>query len=266
MANLYGDIELDAVGMGVLAHPVRLAILTRLQRHGPATATLLAPEVGATPSVTSWHLRHLAKHDLVPDAEAASSSGRERWWQAAGRGFRFTGGGEAARALTQVKDEVEGDVVARWRAEVEPTLEREWQEAAGRSNTRILVMADELLDLEAAIQRLLAPYVLRKDAVGSAKETGTTGPLWRDGRFSHYWAGPAVSPLGDRVSELALAPHRGDDAPRERPRRGAPHRRGLGRTRSLSARRGLGRPPRAHAPPRRSGAASRSCGCCGRRS
>lgn len=163
MGNPYDDIELDAVGMRVLAHPVRLAILTRLQRRGAATATMLAPEVGATPSVTSWHLRHLAKHGLVRDAEQAGGSGRERWWEAAGRGFRFTGGGEAARALTQVMEEVEGDVVARWRAEVEPTLEQEWQEAAGRSNTRVLVTADELADLEAAIEQLLAPYVLRKD-------------------------------------------------------------------------------------------------------
>lgn len=164
MANPYGDIELDAVGMRVLAHPVRLALLTRLQRHGPATATMLAPEVGATPSVTSWHLRHLAKHGLVRDAEQAPGSGRERWWEAASRGFRFTGGGESARALSQVMEEVEGDVAGRWRDEVEPTLEREWQEAAGRSNTRILVTAGELVDLEAAIEQLLAPYVLRHDA------------------------------------------------------------------------------------------------------
>lgn len=163
MANPYGDVELDAVGMRVLAHPVRLALLTRLQLHGPATATMLAPEVGATPSVTSWHLRHLAKHDLVRDAEGAGGSGRERWWEAASRGFRFVGGGEAGAALTQVMEEVEGDVVGQWRAEVAPTLEGVWQEEAGRSNTRILVTADELVALEAAIEELLAPYVLRKD-------------------------------------------------------------------------------------------------------
>lgn len=164
MANPYGDIELDAVGMRVLAHPVRLALLAQLQRHGPATATMLAPEVGATPSVTSWHLRHLAKHGLVRDAQDTRGSRRERWWEAASRGFRFTGGGEVARALTQAIEQVEGDVAGRWRSEVEPTLEGEWQEAAGRSNTRILVTLDELVDLEAAIERLLAPYVLRKGA------------------------------------------------------------------------------------------------------
>ncbi|MEO7062018.1 MAG: helix-turn-helix domain-containing protein [Lapillicoccus sp.] len=162
MANPYDDIELDATGMRVLAHPVRLALLERLQLGGPATATLLAPQVGATPSVASWHLRHLAKHGLVRDASEARGSGRERWWEAASRGFRFTGGGEAARALTRVMETVEGDLVGRWRAEVEPTLEPEWLEVAGRSNTRILVTAAELVDLEAAIEALLAPFVRRK--------------------------------------------------------------------------------------------------------
>lgn len=28
--------------------------------------------------------------------------------------------------------------------------------------------------------------------------------LWRDRRFTTYWAGDAVSMLGDRISELAL--------------------------------------------------------------
>ena len=49
MANPYGDIELDARGMRALAHPVRVRLLTELQRHGPSTATLLSPTVGATP-------------------------------------------------------------------------------------------------------------------------------------------------------------------------------------------------------------------------
>ena len=91
MANPYGDIELDAQGMRALAHPVRLAILERLQRHGPSTATALAPEVGASPSVTSWHLRHLARHALVRDSDHPGT-GRERWWEASARGFRFTPG------------------------------------------------------------------------------------------------------------------------------------------------------------------------------
>src|SRR3954467_9865146 len=89
MANPYGDVELTPRGMRALAHPTRVAILNRLQRHGPSTATALAPHVGATPSVTSWHLRHLAEHGLVRDADV-DGDGRQRWWEAASRGIRFT--------------------------------------------------------------------------------------------------------------------------------------------------------------------------------
>lgn len=174
MPNPYGDVELDAQGTRALAHPVRLAILLRRQQHGPDTATALAPEVGASPSVTSWHLRHLAKHQLVHGAEQ-QGSGRERRWKAA-RGFRFAAtdeaGQDAQRLLSRVLEQVEGDLVGQWSAEVEPHLEREWRALAGRANTTVLVTLDEVAELEHCIDELLAPYVLRKDADSSQVPTG----------------------------------------------------------------------------------------------
>jgi DNA-binding transcriptional ArsR family regulator len=167
MANPYGDVELDARGMRALAHPVRLAILTRLQQDGPSTATGLSEHVGASPSVTSWHLRHLAKHGLVRDAEAVGH-GRERWWEAASRGFRVVvddeAGRGAAQALRDVLDASEGDPAGEWRRQVEPHLDLAWLGLAGLSDTTILVTHSELEQIEAAMEELLAPYVLRKDA------------------------------------------------------------------------------------------------------
>ena len=101
MTNPYGDIELTPRGMRALAHPTRLAILSRLQRHGPSTATALSAEVGATPSVTSWHLRHLARFGLVRDAEP-SGDRRERRWEAVARGFAF----DAADLGENIDDEL----------------------------------------------------------------------------------------------------------------------------------------------------------------
>lgn len=167
MSNPYGDIELDAHGMRALAHPVRLAILTRLQQHGPQTATGLAHHVEASPSVTSWHLRHLAKHGLVRDAKVRGN-GRERWWEAASRGFRVVVkdevGRRAARALREVLDATEGDQVGNWRRDVEPLLELEWLDLSGLSDTTIVATREELEQVETAMEQLLAPYVLRKDA------------------------------------------------------------------------------------------------------
>lgn len=182
MTNLYGDIELDARGMRALAHPVRLALLSHLQRHGSSTATRLAPEVGASPSVTSWHLRHLAEHGLVRDApvsDAVQGHGRERWWEAAARGFRFEAtdeaSAEAARELARVMEGAEGDVVGRWHADVEPHLELDWRRLAGRANTRILATAEELREVEARIEEVLAPFVLRKEADPADVPTGARG-------------------------------------------------------------------------------------------
>ncbi|WP_197274977.1 ArsR/SmtB family transcription factor [Luteipulveratus halotolerans] len=173
MTNPYGDIELDAQGMRALAHPVRLAILTRLQSDGPSTATALSEHVGATPSVASWHLRHLAKHGLVRDSEQRGS-GRERWWEAAARGIRFTATDDASRAaydaLRTTMEAAEGDLVGDWQRDVEPHLEPEWAEVAGRSNTTVLVTAQEAAEVEGAIEQVLAPYVLRKDAPETAPD------------------------------------------------------------------------------------------------
>ncbi len=186
MANPYGDVELDARGMRALAHPVRLALLTRLQQDGASTATRLAPLVGASPSVASWHLRHLAEHGLVRDDSEAQSRrehGRERWWAAVSRGFRYAGGAnaetddewQAATALTRVIEAVEGDLVQTWREAAEPRLEPAWRRLSGRASTRILATADELATLEADIERLLAPYVLRKDAPADTLPAGARG-------------------------------------------------------------------------------------------
>jgi DNA-binding transcriptional ArsR family regulator len=167
VANRYGDIELDVRGMRALAHPARLAILTHLQKHGANTATGLSTHVGATPSVTSWHLRHLAHHGLVRDAEQ-QGNGRERWWEAAARGFRVVvedeAGRRAARALRDALDQTEGDQVADWRRDDEPHLDLAWLALSGLANTTILVTQEELAGVEDAIEALLAPYVLRKDA------------------------------------------------------------------------------------------------------
>lgn len=167
MTNVYGDVELDARGMRALAHPVRLAILDRLRLGGPNTATGLAPLVGASPSVTSWHLRHLAEHGLVQDVEQ-QRGGRQRWWQATSPGFRYVaddGESRAAAAMLEAAiEKLEGDLPGQWREQVEPHLETEWRRLSGRANTSVAITVEELAELQAAFEGLLAPYVQRTSA------------------------------------------------------------------------------------------------------
>ncbi|GIE29443.1 transcriptional regulator [Actinoplanes italicus] len=166
-SNPLGDVEItDPQAMRALAHPVRLAILDLLRRNGPATATQLAPEVGATPTVTSWHLRHLASFGLVRDAEPGPDR-RQRRWEMVGRGFRFSApvddeaGASAAHVLSREMFLRYADLPNRWITEVEPRLEPQWRRLGGLSNTRVHLTADEAETIENAIQQVLAPYVTR---------------------------------------------------------------------------------------------------------
>jgi DNA-binding transcriptional ArsR family regulator len=171
--DAFNDIEItDPRVMRVLAHPVRLAALSYLQGHGPATATQLAPIVGATPSVTSWHLRHLAEHGLVADWHGGTDR-RQRWWQAAARGIRLVPPGEegiwpegaeaAYRALgSQLISQAVGQVRA-WQQEAEPHLEPGWRTLAGVSNTTVVVTEKEVARILETVEKALAPYVRRRD-------------------------------------------------------------------------------------------------------
>jgi DNA-binding transcriptional ArsR family regulator len=166
LTNRLGDVEIsEPRAMRALAHPVRMAILTYLQRHGPGTATSLAPVVGASPSVTSWHLRHLATFGLVENCEGGSDA-RQRWWRAVGRGFRFSlppgqEGSAAHSMLAGQLFESSVDQAQAWRRDVEPQLSDEWRRLSGTANTRVTVSSEELEHIEDAIEELIAPYVTR---------------------------------------------------------------------------------------------------------
>jgi DNA-binding transcriptional ArsR family regulator len=170
--NPLGDVVLtDPKAMRALAHPVRLAILELLRRNGPSTATELAPAVGATPSVTSWHLRHLASFGLVRDSEP-SADRRYRRWETVGRGFRFEVPEDledverrsAARLLAEQMFLRSAQMPARWLAQTEPRLEPAWLRAAGVADTQVVVGTEELHAILAAIENVLAPYVTRDAA------------------------------------------------------------------------------------------------------
>ncbi|MGW6198931.1 ArsR/SmtB family transcription factor [Kribbella sp. NPDC055110] len=171
LRNPYGDFEItDPQAMRALAHPVRLAALSYLQKNGPATATQLSEHVGASPSVTSWHLRHLAEFGLVIDVPPPSGTDRrQRWWNSAARGFRYEmpdtpEGAEAGRLLrTEMLNQVL-EAAQQWLVETEPNLEPEWSRLAGSANTLLALTPAEAEALESAIEQLMAPYIQRRDA------------------------------------------------------------------------------------------------------
>lgn len=157
----------DPQVMRALAHPARQAILDHLTSTGAdVTATECAQVAGLSPSATSYHLRELARFGLVEEAPSRGD-GRERVWRAAGTGIWMEPGrsGEpetdaAERALINVFLARENEHLERWleSAHDEP---QEWYDAATASTSTLLLTAEELTSLTAAVLELVEPYKRR---------------------------------------------------------------------------------------------------------
>lgn len=80
---------LDAGALRALAHPLRIEIFDILNQYGPQTASTLAAMTGESSGATSYHLRALAKHDLIREI-SDRGTGRERWWERPRGGISFT--------------------------------------------------------------------------------------------------------------------------------------------------------------------------------
>lgn len=72
--------ELDVGALRALAHPLRVQIYDILTQFGPQTASSLAEQLGESSGATSYHLRALAKHDLIREVQGRGTA-RERWWE-----------------------------------------------------------------------------------------------------------------------------------------------------------------------------------------
>ncbi|WP_327316679.1 helix-turn-helix domain-containing protein [Microbacterium timonense] len=99
------DRVLDSGALRALAHPLRVRIYDILSQYGPQTASSLAEKLGESTGSTSYHLRALAKQDLIREAEDRGT-GRERWWERPVGGVSFSNpeamSTPAGRAATQV--------------------------------------------------------------------------------------------------------------------------------------------------------------------
>jgi len=77
-ASLKPARTLGARQVRALAHPLRMRMLDSL-RDGPATASILARDLGESSGATSYHLRALEAAELVLE-DLSRRKGRERWW------------------------------------------------------------------------------------------------------------------------------------------------------------------------------------------
>src|SRR3546814_10684300 len=80
---------LDAGALRALAHPLRVQIFDILSQYGPQTASTLAAMTGESSGATSYHLRALARQDLIREVDGRGTA-RERWWERPVGGVEFS--------------------------------------------------------------------------------------------------------------------------------------------------------------------------------
>jgi DNA-binding transcriptional ArsR family regulator len=156
-------VRLDARALKVLAHPLRSRLLSALRRGGPATATALATALGTNSGATSYHLRKLEAVGLVTDT--GDGEGKRRLWRASTDSHQFepsdfAGDEDAETALNWlVRDYTRhfAEQFERW-LDVESTWPPEWRDAAGMSDSFIIATPEQVEELKAEVDELLARY------------------------------------------------------------------------------------------------------------
>ncbi|MEV7191663.1 helix-turn-helix domain-containing protein [Streptomyces sp. NPDC093510] len=168
----------DLGTLKAFGHPLRMKLYGALRAGGPATASQLGAQVDEAVSLVSYHLRKLAEHGLIEEAEAQSEDARERWWQAAQdtlsfrhEDFKDTPEGAATHAA------VLRGLIAHRREQYETYLDQqaawgaEWRTAADQSDFLARLNPAELTRLNAEIHALVRAYEEQGRAAEAAGDT-----------------------------------------------------------------------------------------------
>jgi len=147
----------------VLAHPLRTRLLSELRRSGPATATMLAAELGTHTGATSYHLRRLAEVGLV--ADTGEGTGRRRLWRAASNSHAwapsdFDDDADAGAALAWVLRDYHREFdeqYAQW-LDREGDWPAQWRDATGMTSHKLRLDPAQLRALAEEMQHLLDRY------------------------------------------------------------------------------------------------------------
>lgn len=154
----------DARDLRALSHPLRVKIMELLAREGPLTATEAATELGATPANCSFHLRLLARHGFVEEAEGGV--GRQRPWRLVEQETRIVSreldqeGLSALRALDELRWVRRRHQQAEW-WRTRDGYPAEWQDSASESSSVLHLTAAEVAELRDALHEVIGRYVDR---------------------------------------------------------------------------------------------------------
>ncbi|MFJ4683373.1 ArsR/SmtB family transcription factor [Streptomyces sp. NPDC088789] len=168
----------DLGTLKALAHPLRMRLYRGLTVARVATASQLAEQVDEAVSLVSYHLRKLAEHGLIEEAEPRSGDGRERWWQPTSDGLSirdedFRDAPEKAAvhtAASRLFFDQRADMYRRFLDERVHWGDA-WNTAAESSESTLRLTAAELGELTAEMLALFHRYEERGRAADDAGET-----------------------------------------------------------------------------------------------
>jgi predicted ArsR family transcriptional regulator len=151
---------------------LRLALLDRLMSFGEQTAAQCAEAVGSTASNCSYHLRILARVELVEPGESAD--GRERPWRATATGLEFVPEDRKTAAAARTVDELSlarDEELTRRALAQRDAVPAQWRAAAAHHTYGLRISAAELQGLVAKVDALVRPYIAltRENAPGEAE-------------------------------------------------------------------------------------------------
>ncbi|MEV8437476.1 helix-turn-helix domain-containing protein [Actinosynnema sp. NPDC051121] len=154
----------DAHDLRALSHPLRVRLMELLAREGSLTATEAATELGTTPANCSFHLRLLARHGFVEEAEGGV--GRQRPWRLVEQETRISTrdlddeGLAALRALDELRWVRRRHRQSEWWRTRESYPEH-WRAAASESFAVLHLTVEELIEMRDAVQAVINGYAER---------------------------------------------------------------------------------------------------------
>ncbi|MEX0171588.1 ArsR/SmtB family transcription factor [Streptomyces sp. LMG1-1-1.1] len=171
--------RIDDLGtLKAIAHPLRMRLYRALFVARTATASQLAEQVDEAVSLVSYHLRKLAEHGLIEEAETQSADGRERWWQPSSYGLSIRDEDVRGNPETAAASDAVGRTLNEQRAELHRrfmderlTWSDEWRSAAISSEWLPRLTAAELAALGTELDALLQKYDQRARAAEAAGDT-----------------------------------------------------------------------------------------------
>ncbi|MET7342972.1 ArsR/SmtB family transcription factor [Streptomyces sp. NPDC087866] len=170
----------DLGTLKAFGHPLRMKLYRALYIARRATASQLAEQVDEAVSLVSYHLRKLADHGLIEEADRAGRDGRERWWQPASEGLRFydedfSEAPELAATHSAVSRLSFDQHVEMYRRHLDASRSwpAEWRSASFSSEYLARLTADELAALGEEMNDLIKRYEQQGRARDEAGDTGS---------------------------------------------------------------------------------------------